>query len=106
MSGEAKSEWLPLRSPKFYANQGIEVLTNTRVAAVDPRAKTVATGGGERLKFDKVLLATGAVPRTPTVPGGDGEACFSLRSFADARSIAEAAGGAAGARSRRGRGGA
>ena len=95
MSGEAKPEWMPLRSAKFYANQGIEVLTNTRVAAVDPHGKTVTSEGGGTLKFDKALLATGAVPRKPTVPGADGEACFSLRSFADARSIAEAAGGAA-----------
>jgi NADPH-dependent 2,4-dienoyl-CoA reductase/sulfur reductase-like enzyme len=95
MSGEAKPEWLPLRSEKFYANQGIDVLTNTRAIAVDPRGKTVTTQGGEKLGFDKVLLATGAAPRKPPIPGADGEACFSLRSFADARSIAEAAGGAA-----------
>ena len=95
MSGEAKPEWLPLRSAKFYANQGIEVLTNTRVIAVDPRGKTVTTQGGEKLAFDKALLATGAAPRKPPIPGADGESCFSLRSFADARSIAEAAGGAA-----------
>jgi NADPH-dependent 2,4-dienoyl-CoA reductase/sulfur reductase-like enzyme len=95
MSGEAKPEWLPLRSTKFYANQGIEVLTNTRVTALDPHGKTVTTEGGKTLTFDKALLATGAAPRKQMIPGDDGEACFSLRSFADARSIAEAAGGAA-----------
>jgi apoptosis-inducing factor 3 len=95
MSGEAKPEWLPLRSAKFYENQGIEVLTNTRVIAVDPRGRTVTTQGGKKLGFDKALLATGATPRKPPIPGADGESCFSLRSFADARSIAEAAGSAA-----------
>ena len=78
MSGEAKPEWLPLRSAKFYANQGIEVLTNTKVMGLDPRAKTVTIQGGGTLAFDKALLATGAVPRKPAVPGADGEACFSL----------------------------
>ena len=94
MSGEAKPEWLPLRSPKFYTNQGIEVLTNTRVSTMDPLGKIVTIQGGETLSFDKALLATGAVPRKPTIPGADGQGCFSLRSFADARSIAEAAVGA------------
>jgi NADPH-dependent 2,4-dienoyl-CoA reductase/sulfur reductase-like enzyme/nitrite reductase/ring-hydroxylating ferredoxin subunit len=94
MSGEAKPEWLPLRGAKFYANQGIEVFTNTKATAVDPRGRTVTIQSGEKLSFDKALLATGAAPRKPAVPGADGEACFSLRSFADARLIAEAAGGA------------
>ncbi len=95
LSGEAKPEWLPLRSAKFYVNQGIEVLTDTRVIAVDPDGRTVTTRSGEKLGFDKALLATGAAPRNPPIPGAGGGSCFTLRSFADARLIAEAAGGAA-----------
>lgn len=95
MSGEAKPEWMPLRSAKFYANQGIELLMNTRITAIDTEGRTASTEAGGTLSFDKALLATGATPRTLAVPGADGDAVFSLRSFADARSIAEAATGAA-----------
>ncbi|HUI68945.1 MAG TPA: FAD-dependent oxidoreductase, partial [Spirochaetia bacterium] len=91
MSGEAKPEWMPLRSAKFYANQKIEVLTSTRVTAVDPRSKTVSLSTGQTMSYDKALLATGAIPRKLPVPGADGEACYQLRSFADGRLIVEAA---------------
>ncbi len=91
MSGDAKPEWMPLRSAKFYANQNIEVISQVRVTSLDPRKKSVLLEDGRTLAFDTALLATGAAPRVPAIPGADGEACFSLRSFADARSIVEAA---------------
>ncbi len=91
MTGKAGEEWLPLRGPKFYDAQGIELLTGRRVVSLDTQKKTVLFEGGESLTFDKALLATGGVPRRLPVPGGDGEGCFLLRSAADARAIAAAA---------------
>jgi NADPH-dependent 2,4-dienoyl-CoA reductase/sulfur reductase-like enzyme/nitrite reductase/ring-hydroxylating ferredoxin subunit len=94
MSGEAKPEWMLLRSQKFYANQKIEVLTGTKVVSLDPRGKSVALSTGATLSYDKALLATGSTPRRLPVTGADGEGCFQLRSFADGRLIVEAAGAA------------
>src|SRR6185436_7770055 len=53
----------------FYAEQGIELRTSTPVTAVDPSAFEVVLEGGERVGYDKLLLATGAAPRRLTVPG-------------------------------------
>jgi apoptosis-inducing factor 3 len=94
LSGEAKPEWMPLRGEKFYANQKIELLTGARVTALDPKGKTVTLHDGRKLSFDKALLATGGAPRLSTVPGGQEEGCYTLRSFADARALVEAAAGA------------
>jgi NADPH-dependent 2,4-dienoyl-CoA reductase/sulfur reductase-like enzyme len=91
MTGKAGEEWLPLRGPKFYAAQGIELLTGRRVVSLDPGKKTVRFEDGETLSFDRALLATGGVPRALSVPGGDGEGCHLLRTAADARSILAAA---------------
>jgi apoptosis-inducing factor 3 len=91
ISGEAKAEWMPLRSAKFYANQNIEVLTGTRVELIDPLRKTATLSDNLVVAFDKALLATGGAPRSPTIPGADGDGCYSLRSFSDARSVQEAA---------------
>lgn len=90
LSGEAKPEWIPLRSPEFYKKQGIEIVTGRRVTAVDPDTRTVSFGDGERMKFDRLLLATGGVPRKLDVPGSDLENFFLLRSLADARRIVAA----------------
>lgn len=94
MSGEAKPEWMSLRSAKFYANQTIDVMLNARVKSLDPGKKNAVLEDGRQITFDRALLATGAAPRRLPIPGADGEGCFQLRSFADARVIAEAAAGA------------
>ena len=91
VTGEAKPEWLPLRSPKFYIDQNIEVRTKTKVTSLDPRSKTVTLQSGETLSFDKVLIATGGIPQTSDIPGAAGEGCFNLRSLSDARLIVDAA---------------
>jgi NADPH-dependent 2,4-dienoyl-CoA reductase/sulfur reductase-like enzyme len=91
MTGKAGEEWLPLRGPKFYAAQGIELLTGRRVVSLDPGKKALRFEDGETLSFDKALLATGGVPRALGIPGGDGEGCHLLRTAADARAILAAA---------------
>ena len=94
ISGEARPEWMPLRSAKFYANQKIELLMDTRVTGLDPRGKSVTLHDGRKIAFDKALLATGGAPRLSTIPGAQGEGCFNLRSFSDARAVVAAAEGA------------
>ncbi|MGA2976635.1 MAG: FAD-dependent oxidoreductase [Spirochaetia bacterium] len=89
ITGAAGEEWLPLRGPKFYAAQGIELLTGQRVVSLDAEKKAVRLAGGDAILFDKALLATGGTPRALAVPGGEG--CLFLRTTADARAILAAA---------------
>ncbi|MCX7029047.1 MAG: FAD-dependent oxidoreductase, partial [Spirochaetes bacterium] len=85
LTGKAKPEWMPLRGPKFLANQKIELITGRRVTAIDPAAKTATLSTGEKLAFDRALIATGGAPKKPPIPGADSEGCLLLRSFADGR---------------------
>src|SRR5262245_14492578 len=89
LAGTAQEDWIPLRSPKFYAKQAIELRLKTTAEAIDPKAKQVLLKGGERIGFDKLLLATGAEPVRLTIPGAD--AALVLRSLADSRAIIERA---------------
>jgi apoptosis-inducing factor 3 len=91
MTGKAGEEWLPLRGPKFYSAQGIELLTGRKVVSLDTQKKVLTMEGGETIGFDKALLATGGTPRKLPIPGADGKACFMLRTTADARAIVAAA---------------
>jgi NADPH-dependent 2,4-dienoyl-CoA reductase/sulfur reductase-like enzyme len=47
----------------FYRERDVDVQLGTRVVAVDPGARAVTLHGGSRLRYDKLLLATGARPR-------------------------------------------
>ena len=90
LSGEAKDEWMPLRSEKFFQNRGIEIMLGKNVTGVDTRAKTIVFETGERIGFDKLLLATGSTPRNLNVPGESLANIFTLRSFNDSRALIKA----------------
>jgi apoptosis-inducing factor 3 len=94
LAGTASEEWIPLRSRDFYRERKIELLLNTRVAAIDPREKSVLLADGGRRKFDALLLATGAEPVRLNIPGVDSPHVCYLRSLSDCRAIIGKAAGA------------
>ncbi|MCC7207445.1 MAG: FAD-dependent oxidoreductase, partial [Anaerolineae bacterium] len=70
LDGHAEPEWIPLRDEAWYAERDIELRLNTPVARIDPAARKVHLTSGEALDYDKLLLATGALPRhLRNVPG-------------------------------------
>jgi len=78
---------VPLRADTFYAEQRITLELGTRVEGIDRGSKHVVTADGVRLRYDKLILATGARPRTMNVDGSALEGVCLLRSLDDARSI-------------------
>ena len=94
LAGTASEEWIPLRPEGFYAENGIELRLGTTVAAIDPAGRRVVLAGGGELPFDRLLLATGAEPVRPPIPGADGPQVRTLRSLRDSRALISAAGAA------------
>jgi 3-phenylpropionate/trans-cinnamate dioxygenase ferredoxin reductase subunit len=72
-----------VHAENFYAEQQIELLTNTTVTAIDPAGSTVSLGDGRELHFDRLLLTTGAEPRRIPIAGADLDGVHYLRSLAD-----------------------
>jgi NADPH-dependent 2,4-dienoyl-CoA reductase/sulfur reductase-like enzyme/nitrite reductase/ring-hydroxylating ferredoxin subunit len=91
LAGCAPEEWLPLRDQSFYSDNAIDLRLNTTVAAIDARAREVALANGERIPFDRLLLATGAEPVSPSIPGAKPSDVLVLRSLKDCRAIIERA---------------
>ena len=56
---------------------GIEILVDEAMA-IDPGAKVVTLKSGEQAAYDKLVLATGAVPLVPPIPGIDKENVFPI----------------------------
>jgi NADPH-dependent 2,4-dienoyl-CoA reductase/sulfur reductase-like enzyme/nitrite reductase/ring-hydroxylating ferredoxin subunit len=88
LSGEAPAKWLPLRGQKFYDRLNVEVLLQKPATSVDPAGRTVSFAAGTSMEADRILLATGGMPRRLPVPGADKPGCFLLRSRRDAEAIA------------------
>ncbi|MDP1654216.1 MAG: FAD-dependent oxidoreductase [Rhodocyclaceae bacterium] len=63
-------------------------LIEGRVSKVDPAAQQIEFATGERLPYDKLLIATGSRPIRPPVPGIDLPNVHTCWTIADARAIA------------------
>ena len=94
LAGNAPEEWIPLRPREFYDEHSIELITATTVSRIDVGARRVELADGNTLQFDRLLLATGADPVRPPIPGADLEHVHYLRTLADSRAIIAAAGDA------------
>lgn len=91
LAGNAPEEWIPLRTPEFYAEQGIALRLGEFVERIDAAARRVVLRGGAAISYDRLLLATGAEPVQLTVPIEDGAPVYYLRSLEDCRAIIRAA---------------
>ncbi|HET7921698.1 MAG TPA: FAD-dependent oxidoreductase [Gammaproteobacteria bacterium] len=87
LAGTAPEAWVPIRAEKFYAEQDITLLRNTRVAEVDIGNRRVRTAEGGQLEYGSLLLATGAEPVRPPIPGAQLPHVHYLRSVSDSRGI-------------------
>ena len=91
LAGTAPEEWIPLRSDAWYRDNKVDLRLGVEVTAIDADGSTVQCASGERLEFDRLLLATGAEPNRLNSPGFGANNVFTLRSLADARAIVAAA---------------
>ncbi|GAB2745038.1 NAD(P)/FAD-dependent oxidoreductase [Sinomonas soli] len=84
--GTEDADRILLAPEPWYTEHGVEVVA-ARAAALDlsPGRPAVALEDGTRLHADRLLLATGALPRRLGIPGGD--RAVALRSRADADAL-------------------
>ena len=87
LAGSAPEDWVPLRGEDWYAENKIDLKLKTEVSALDAKGKELTLGDGSKLKFDKLLLATGAEPVRLDIPGIGQKHVHTLRSLADCRAI-------------------
>ena len=75
----------------FREKQGIDLRIGHRVEAIDPSRKLVKgrmlKGETFELPYDKLLIATGAAPVIPDLPGVDLPGVMALKSLEDARQM-------------------
>jgi len=88
LRGESPREKARVHPDDFYGENDIDLRTATTVEEVDAGASEVALSTGERIGYDRLLLATGAEPRRLSVPGAELDGVHYLRTLADADRLA------------------
>lgn len=79
---------------ELHSPPGVAAHLGQRATAIDAREKNVLLDTGERLGYDRLLLATGASPIWPPITGLEGKGVFVLRRLDDAKGIKATAAGA------------
>lgn len=87
----ATREMLHVKPEGWYEGRDVELRLETRVETLDADAREVVTASSDRLRGERVLLATGGTARSLPIPGSELDGVFTLRSVEDAEAIQAAA---------------
>ncbi|MDQ3283671.1 MAG: FAD-dependent oxidoreductase [Acidobacteriota bacterium] len=91
LAGRAPEEWIPLRSAEEYASDNIDLRLGATVQSIDASERLVHLASGETIRFEKLILATGASPRRLDLPNDGSLTMRLLRTWNDANAIRDAA---------------
>lgn len=92
LANEIKEAGTFLRKDKGYWDEvaKVDYRRRTRVEKIDSKKKELSLSGGKKLKYDKLLLATGSVPIKPPISGLNAkEGIYHCWTLDDARNIAK-----------------
>lgn len=89
LHGKVEAEQLLLRSPAYYADQGIDVVTGEWIEQVDHDTSggRAVAASGRSFGFSQLALTVGGSPRRLPVPGADLGNVFYLRDLDDATAL-------------------
>lgn len=90
LNGEPYKSEGSLRDQEWYDTEHIDARLGRRAVEVDRSRHEVVLDDGERLGYDKLLIATGANPRRLEVPGADLAGVHYLRTLEDSKGLSRA----------------
>jgi 3-phenylpropionate/trans-cinnamate dioxygenase ferredoxin reductase subunit len=89
LRGEAGRDKVYVHDEGFYAEHDIELRAGLTVTRLDTSSGEVELDRGERLRYDRLLITTGAEPRRLSIPGTDLQGIHYLRSVQDSDALRE-----------------
>lgn len=91
IGGEVDSaDALVARTPEEHLANGIDLRLGVEATAIDPIGRTVSVRDGEPLTYDRLVIATGAEPIRPDLPGIGGEGIHGVQSLDDGAAVIDA----------------
>jgi 3-phenylpropionate/trans-cinnamate dioxygenase ferredoxin reductase component len=83
LRGEADRETVYVHQGAFYAERDIELRLGRTAVGLDAAGRELTLDDGNTVRYDRLLLTTGAEPRRLPVPGAELEGVLYLRSVED-----------------------
>ena len=91
LSGEKQIKDFTIHNEKWYEKNGIDLHLDAEITEIEAAQAKAVTLRGEKIPYDKLLLACGGNSFIPPIPGCKLEGVFTLRTIADAEAIRERA---------------
>ncbi len=91
MTGKITEADMLYRPENYYETHRFTIQLGKKVIGVKPAEKKVELADGERLGYDRLLIATGGSPTIPATPGMEKPGVFGFRTTRDLNGILQAA---------------
>ncbi|HVD58224.1 MAG TPA: FAD-dependent oxidoreductase [Thermoleophilaceae bacterium] len=89
LRGEIPREKVYVHDEGFYAEHDIELRLGRTAESLDTSSSELVLDNGERLRYERLLLTTGAQPRRLSIPGAELDGVLYLRSIEDSDALRE-----------------
>ncbi len=94
VSGRLAASNVYLRAADYFAKQRVNYISDRTLARLRPERNVATLSDGDEIAYDKLLLATGASPAIPAIPGIEAVPFHVLRTLDDALQLKNAIAGA------------
>ena len=88
VSGKADLKKVDCRNEEFWKENNVEALLGKKATAINFNEKAVQLEGGEKVPYEKLLIATGGKPFVPKMEGSDKDGVFTFTTLKDAQVLA------------------
>jgi 3-phenylpropionate/trans-cinnamate dioxygenase ferredoxin reductase subunit len=87
LAGERAFDHMLLHPATTFSDRNIQLLTDKRVTAVDPLARSLSLEDGTSVRYQQLIWAAGGKPRRLMCEGGDAAGVYTIRTRADVDSL-------------------
>jgi len=84
---ELEENKILLKKKEWYEENRVKIFINTKVVNIDMDSLELFLGDGSKVKYDKLLIATGSSNNTPLIDGIGKDGVYTLRDLNDALNI-------------------
>ncbi len=87
LAGKVKKRAMPFRDKKFYSRNNVKLVLGNTAEKLDTKKRIAYLSHGEKVVFNKLLIATGGSPIIPEIKGSRLDGVFAFTKFGDAVAI-------------------
>jgi NAD(P)H-nitrite reductase large subunit len=88
VSGKADANKMKCRNDEFWKEKNVDLKTCKKAVSLDLASKTISLEDGEKVAYEKLLLATGGKPFVPKIEGQEKDGVFTFTTLSDAQQLA------------------